>query len=91
MNALSVEFLLLVVCAACGFGAVSELLVMPVGMAGLLMSSLPKYLLFWRRATAVDRLGAVKMSIAISVLNAFVAVAAAYGLGLTMRILAPGL
>lgn len=87
MNVLSVEYLLLVVCALCGFGAVSGLVVMPVGTVGLLARSLPKYLVFWERAKEVDKLGAVKSSMALSVLNAFVAVSAAYGLGLVLRIL----
>ncbi len=86
MNVPSVEYQLLVLCAACGFGAVSGLLVVPVGTAGLLLSSIPKYLVFWHRAKEVDRLGAVKSSMALSVLNAFVTVAAAYGLGRVLRI-----
>ena len=88
MKVLPAEFVLLVLCAACGFGAVSGLVVVPVGVAGLLVSSLPKYLVFWERAKEVDRLGVVKASMALSVLNAFVAVTAAFGLGLALRFLA---
>lgn len=88
MNVLSVDYLLLVVCAACGFGGVTGLVVVPVGTVGLCLSSLPKYLPFWQRAKEVDKLSAVMSSMVISVLNAFVAVAAAYGLGLVLRLVA---
>lgn len=87
MKVLSVEYLLLFLCAVCGLGAVSGLVVVPVGIAGLLVSSLPKYMVFWQRGKDVGKLGAVTFSMALSVLNAVVAVAAAYGVGLTLRLL----
>ncbi|HEX2842062.1 hypothetical protein [Hyphomicrobium sp.] len=82
---LSAEFLLLVICAACGFGAVSPIVVVCLGTAGLLMSSLPKYVAVWGRAKEVDRLAVVKGSMAVSVVNALVAVSASYGVGLVAR------
>ncbi|WBT37810.1 MULTISPECIES: hypothetical protein [Hyphomicrobium] len=85
MNVLSVEYLLLVICAVCGLGAVSGLVVVPVGMAGLCVTSLPKYQAFWQRANDVNRLGAVKASMTLSALNALIAVSASYGLGLVLR------
>lgn len=85
VNVLPVEFLLLLVCVACGFGAVSPMVVISVGTAGLLMSSLPKYGALWGRAKELDRLSAVKSSMAVSVMNALVAVSASYGVGLVAR------
>ncbi len=86
MKVVGSEYLLLLVCAAGGFGAVTGLVAMPVGTAGLMVSSLPKYFAFWEPAKELDRLGAVKTSIAISAVNAFVAVAAAYGTGVCLRL-----
>lgn len=85
VSMLPVEFLVLLLSSLCGLGAVSALLAIPVATAGLLASSLPKYLAFWERAKEVDRVGAVVSSMALSVLNAFVASAAAYGMGLVLR------
>lgn len=82
---LPAEFLLLVLVALCGFGAVSALLSISVGTAGLLCSSWPKYFALWGQARAVGKLGAWTASLGLSVLNALVAVLAAYGLGVAMR------
>lgn len=80
-----VEFILLSLCAVGGFGAVSALLVLPVATAGLLMSSMPKYLSLWLWAREVDKVGAWARTMGLVVLNAIIAVSAAYGLGLFMR------
>lgn len=87
MKLVPVEFVLLFLCCLCGFGAISALVAVPVAAAGLLASSLPKYLAFWGRARDVGRVGAVLSSMGLSVLNALSAATAAYGMGLVMRLL----
>lgn len=89
MKVLSAEYLLLVMCALSGFGGLSALLVISVGTFGLLTRSWPKYLALWGRARDVDRLGVLWQAMAVSVLNAFVAVAASYGMGLVLRLMQP--
>jgi hypothetical protein len=91
MKGSTVEFVLLMVCAVCGVGAASGLVVLPVGVAGLLCSSWPRYLILWDRAKDVGRHGAVRITMAASALNALVAVGAAYGLGLATRLVFSGL
>lgn len=82
---LPAEFLLLVLVALCGFGAVSPLFSISVGTAGLLFSSWPKFFALWGHARDVGKLGAWGASLGRSALNALVAVLSAYGLGVAMR------
>lgn len=80
------EFLLLVVAAFCGLGAVSALVAVPLATGGLLVSSWPKYYALWGRASQTGKLGAVKLTLTLSLLNALVAVFAAFGLGMALRL-----
>ncbi len=79
----------MVLCALAGFGGLSAVLVISVGTFGLLTRSWPKYIALWERAREVDRLSALWLSMALSVLNAFVAASASYGMGLVLRLLQP--
>jgi hypothetical protein len=77
----SPEFWLLFVAAlAAGFG-VSGWITIPATMAGLLISSLPKYVAMYPRATAADAAVAFWATVLASILTAAIASVATYALG----------
>lgn len=90
MRVLSAEYALLVAVAFCGFGAIPALIAVPVGVVGLLFSSWPKYFALWPRARAVNKVGALGVTMGLSALNAAVAVLAAFALGWVLRLVAVG-
>jgi hypothetical protein len=77
----SPEFWLLFVAAlAAGFG-VSGWITIPATMAGLLISSLPKYVEIYPRARAVDASVAFWATVLASILTSAIASVATYALG----------
>lgn len=73
-------WLLLVAALAAGFG-VTSLITVPTVMAGLLISSLPKYAPLYPRAKAVGAMRVFWLTVIVSILNATLAASAAHILG----------
>lgn len=81
-----IAFVLLLTCAMCGVAGMSALIVLPVGTAGLLSRSWPLYAVLWERARKIQQERAVYQTLALSALNAAAATAAAYLLGVALRL-----
>lgn len=75
------EFWLLLVAGVCGGFGVSGWVVVPACMAGLLISSLPKYGKLYPRARAVGAEVAFWATVTASVAIAGIAAGAAFGVG----------
>jgi hypothetical protein len=78
----SPELWLLLVVSVAALGGVSAWVTVPLGVSGLTISSLPKYVELWPRAR---REGAVRvwwMTVGLSALNSFAAAGGAHVLGI---------
>jgi hypothetical protein len=81
----SPEYWLLIVAAIASTAGLSPWIVIPLSVAGLSISSLPKYIALWPRARAV---GADRMwwsTLALSMFNNLATSCAAFVFGIAMR------
>ena len=75
------EFWLLVVATLAAAGGLGAWIVLPLTVAGLSISSLPKYIALWPRARAAGAVRVWWQTVALSLLNALATAGAAYVLG----------
>ncbi len=79
------EFWLLIAAAMSAMGGVAWWVVVPLTMAGMSMSSLPKYIELWPRARGVGAQWEWWKTVGLSTLNTLTAACVAFGLGLGVR------
>jgi hypothetical protein len=81
----SPEFWLLAVSAAVAAAGLDAATTIPFSLAGLTLSSMPKYIALWPRARAAGATGVWWSTVALSMLNNLAASCAAFLLGLAIR------
>ena len=81
----SAEFWLLLVAAACSMSGLRWWVVVPLTVAGLSVSSLPKYIELWPRARDVGAAGAWWLTVGLSMLNSLAAAVGCVLLGHVTR------
>ena len=79
------EFWLLVAAALSALAGVAWWVVVPLVMAGLSVSSLPKYIELWPRARGVGAEREWWKTVVLSLFNTLGAACAAFGLGVVVR------